>query len=144
MSGNFWIWKCEHILIWALKSSQTKGIFFICTHAYCFHRLITHTRLHALLPGCRRAVCSCTRSCQPQCSSEPLPGDWTRQSFPLPPLEKRKWEQQQKMRKELCEEQNRRALTEKSQQKAVNDRKGYKEKCVLLTVLEKSWAVATC
>lgn len=45
---------------------------------------------HTSLPGSRPAVCSCTRSCQPQYSSEPLPGDWTRQSFPLPPLEKTK------------------------------------------------------
>lgn len=39
-------------------------------------------------PGCRPAVCSYTRSCQPQCSSGPLPGDWTHQSSPPPPLKK--------------------------------------------------------
>lgn len=45
---------------------------------------------HTCLPGCHPTVCSCTSSCQLQCSSEPLPEDWTRQSFLLPPLEKRK------------------------------------------------------
>lgn len=64
---------------------------------HLFHTFAhTHTYVHTCLPGCRPVVCSCTRSCQLQCSSEPLPEDWTRQSFPLPPLEKRKGEQRER------------------------------------------------
>lgn len=61
-----------------------------------------HTHVYTCLPGYRPAVCSCTRSCQLQCSSVPLPGDWTRQSFPLPPLEKRKEIGEREIKNKSC------------------------------------------
>lgn len=65
---------------------QVEGRQLECWHVGTYYKIFS---THKCLPGCRPAVCSCTRNCQPQCSSERLPGDWTRQSFPLPPLEKR-------------------------------------------------------
>ncbi len=73
------------MLVWKYKAIS--GRFEQSLFEDNLHLFNTH--VHTCLPGCRPAVCSCTRSCQPQCSSEPLLGDWTRQSFPLPPLEKR-------------------------------------------------------